>query len=188
MRRVAAVVLAAGEGRRFGGPTHKLLAELRGRPVVAWAVEAAFAAGLDATAVVTGAVGLAAVLPADVVRVDNPRWAEGQATSLAAAIAWADPAGFDAVVVGVGDQPFVPASAWQAVAAGDGRHPIVAAAYAGQRASPVRLDRSIWSLLPREGDAGARVLMSQRPDLVGAVPCDGSPADIDTVEDLERWS
>jgi CTP:molybdopterin cytidylyltransferase MocA len=185
---IAAVVLAAGAGVRFTGSTHKLLADFRGRPLVAWAVDAARDAGLDATAVVTGAVDLGAVLPADVVVLDNPRWREGQATSVATALDWADAAGFDAVVVGVGDQPQVPASAWRIVAAGDGYHPIVVATYAGARGSPARLDRSVWPLVPRTGDEGARVLMRRRPDLVGEVPCEGQPADIDTVEDLDQWS
>ncbi|MEA3214297.1 MAG: molybdenum cofactor cytidylyltransferase, partial [Acidimicrobiia bacterium] len=59
---VAAVLLAAGGGSRFSGPTHKLLALLRGKPVVLWAVEAALAAGLDETLVITGAAGLTELL------------------------------------------------------------------------------------------------------------------------------
>ncbi len=38
MSRVAAVIVAAGEGRRFGGP--KLFASLRGRPVLEWSLRA----------------------------------------------------------------------------------------------------------------------------------------------------
>lgn len=38
MNRVAAVVVAAGEGRRFGGP--KLEASLKGRPVLDWSLRA----------------------------------------------------------------------------------------------------------------------------------------------------
>ncbi len=116
----------------------------------------------------------------------NPHWAEGQATSLRTAIAYADGAGHDAVVVGLGDQPLVPATAWAAVAAA--AWPIAVASYDGKRRNPVKLSREVWPLLPEEGDEGARVVMRERPGLVGAVACGGDPADVDTVEDLEQWS
>jgi CTP:molybdopterin cytidylyltransferase MocA len=186
----AAVVLAAGGGSRFSGPEHKLLAQFRGRPVVQWAVESAVNAAIGPTVVVTGAVALDELLPDGVTVVDNPGWADGQATSLAVAVDWAAAAGMDAIVVGLGDQPLVPPGAWRNVAVADAgpAHPIVAASYGGRRGNPVRLDRASWALLPRTGDEGARVLMRGRPDLVADVPCDGDAVDIDTREDLLRWS
>jgi molybdenum cofactor cytidylyltransferase len=179
-----AVVLAAGEGRRFGGD--KLRAELRGRPLVTWALSAAQEAALDETAVVTGADDLDDLVPAGVTRLANPDWAAGQSSSLQVAVAHAEAVGHDVLVVGLGDTPFVTAEVWRAVAAAEA--PIATAEFEGQRRPPVRLAREVWPLLPTEGDEGARVLLRQRPDLVTAVPCAGEPADVDTQGDLERWS
>jgi CTP:molybdopterin cytidylyltransferase MocA len=180
----AAVLLAAGAGTRYHGPTHKLLASLGDRLVIEHAVAAAVAAGLDEVVVVAGAVPLPAL--AGVTIVHNERWADGQATSLAAAIAHARHRGHDAVVVGLGDQPGIPPEAWRRVAADP--HPVAVATYGGHRRNPVRLAAALWNLLPTDGDEGARVLMRSRPELVGEVACPGRPADIDTEEDLRRWS
>jgi nicotine blue oxidoreductase len=183
----AAVVLAAGAGHRFAGGEHKLLVPFRGRPLVLWAVETAVAAGLDDTLVVTGAADLSGLpLPVGVRVVVAAHWAEGQAHSLQAARAEAEAAGHQAMVVGLGDQPLVPVAAWRAVAASP--RPIAVATYGGRRRNPVRLAREVWPLLPIEGDEGARVVMAGRPDLVEEVACDGDPADVDTREDLRRWS
>ncbi len=182
------MVLAAGGGSRFVAPdgTHKLLAAWRGRPLVAWAVDAALDSGVGPVWVVTGCADLAGVLPAGTRVLHNPRWAEGQATSVVAAVTVATGEGLAGLVVGLGDQPLVPATAWRAVAAGDA--PITVATYAGRRANPVRLDRSVWEMLPTDGDVGARALMRQRPELVREVACPGDPTDIDTLEDLAAWS
>lgn len=182
---MAAVVLAAGGGSRFGGDGHKLLQPLWGRPLVTWAVAAALGAGLAEVAVVEGAVGLAPVLPAGAVLLRNPDWAAGQAGSLRLGLAWCERRGYRAAVVGLGDQPLVAAGAWRAVAACE-EAPIVVATYGGRRRNPVRLDRSVWSLLPSEGDEGARVLMAARPELVAEVACEGEPLDVDTLEDLAK--
>lgn len=179
-----AVVLCAGAGARYRAPAggHKLLAPFRGRPLVAWALDNALGAGLDITMAVTGAVELGPVLPPGIVVVPNPQWAEGIATSLQRAVEEALVAGLDAIVVGLGDQPLVPATAWRAVAASDA--PVAVATYSGARRNPVRLAREVWGELPISGDEGARALMRAIPQLVTEVPCRGSPADVDTLEDL----
>jgi CTP:molybdopterin cytidylyltransferase MocA len=181
----AAVILAAGEGRRFLAPDHKLVTAFRGRPLVDWALDAVIAAGFDAVYVITGAVPIREREP--VVTIVNPRWKEGQATSVRLAVDTAATDGHDVLVVGLGDQPLVPAAAWRAVA-DTASAPIATATYSGRRAPPVRLAAEVWPLLLTEGDEGARALMRSRPDLVVEVPCPGEPVDIDTLEDLDRWS
>lgn len=192
-----AVLLAAGAGSRFAGPGHKLSANLSAdgsdsaATVIERSLDQALAADIGSVVVVTGAAP-------DIVperyhgRVElrhNPRWAEGQSTSLSAGLDAAAELGARCVVVGLADQPFVVAAAWRAVAAGDS--PIAVATYDGQRGNPVKLDAAVWPLLDEHAaadpDAGARNLMRVRPDLVGEVPCLGSHDDVDTEEDLRRW-
>ena len=181
----AAILLAAGAGTRYQGGSHKLLAPLRGRRVIDWSLEHVASATFAETILIVGAVTFQT--DAVVTTLHNPDWASGQATSLALGIDHARTAGHDAVVVGLGDQPFVPAEAWRAVSAATS--PIAVAVYEGHRGpNPVRLAAEVWPLLARDGDEGARRLIRVRSDLVAEVTCPGSPADIDTVEDLERWN
>lgn len=186
---IAAVVLAAGAGSRFlasGGAHPKPLAEVGGVPLVDRVLDAVIAAGLDEVVLVDGSTDLSDRATSEVVVLHNERWPEGIATSLQVAIGHARAAGHRAIVVGLADQPGVSADAWRAVATAVA--PITVATYDGRRGNPVRLDAEVWDLLPLTGDEGARRLMRERPDLVREVPCTGEPWDIDTVEDLERWS
>lgn len=188
---MAGVVLAAGAGRRFaasGGDGDKVLAILDGRPLVAHVLAAARAVGFDEILLVQGATDLSAEGGEGVRVLVNDHWAEGLATSLQVAVAHAVAAGHHAVVVGLADQPAVTSEAWAAVAATGDDPPIAVATYDGRRGNPVRLAAAVWPRLPTTGDEGARALMRERPDLVREVPCTGPSWDVDTVEDLDRWS
>lgn len=184
----AALVLAAGGGSRYRGSTHKLLAPFRGSTVVGEAVARALEAGLDEVVVVEGAVPLGPVLAGLPVHlVTNPAWAEGQAGSLQVGVRAAAALGCDAVTVGLGDQPLLHPAAWRAVAATTVA-PVAVALVDGRPAQPVRLAAAVWPELPRSGDAGARAVIASGRFPVAALTCPGTPVDIDTEEDLRRWS
>lgn len=200
---VVAVLLAAGGGSRFAGPTHKLFAPLPAtdhrpaEPVVARSLSAAVEAGVGPIVVVTGAVevdeivaraiaGVGGTAP-EVTTARNERWNDGQMTSVRTGIEVAASMGAQRVVVGLADQPGITPEAWRKVAAADADALIAVATYDGRRGNPVALHSDIWHLLPDAGDEGARALMRLRPDLVVEVPCSGSSDDIDTEEDLRRW-
>ncbi|MDA8262469.1 MAG: nucleotidyltransferase family protein [Actinomycetota bacterium] len=183
---VVAALLAAGLGTRFRGPEHKLMAGFRGAPLVSHALAAMRRSGIARRAVVAGAVELDGVLEDEVLLV-NPDPARGLATSLAIARDWALSERARALVIGLGDQPLIPASAWSRLAKASGA-PIMVATYQGKRRNPVRIAREAFDLLPESGDEGARALFSSFPTLVEEVECEGEPVDIDTVEELDEWN
>lgn len=182
---VGIAVLAAGAGSRFCGDTHKLAAPFGASSVLGCVLDAVCATGID-TLVVTGASTFVAIPPRFTV-VANAAWAEGMSTSLQAGVRWAEEKGHDVLVVGLGDQPLVTTADWLRVAGCDSS-PLAAATFGGRLRPPLRIASAAWPMLPVHGDEGARTLLRDRPDLVTRVPCDGEPADIDTVADLERWA
>jgi molybdenum cofactor cytidylyltransferase len=184
----SAVLLAAGGGTRFTGPTHKLLAPLNGRAVFRQALDHVLEAGFDRVIVVSGAAEFD-IADAAVTVVNNPLWQQGQAGSLQLALAEAANHACEHVVIGLADQPFIPSTAWRAIATAISTAPIVVATYGGARGpNPVRLHRSVWPLLPTDGDEGARTLIRLHPEWVDELACEGSAADIDTLEDLGQWT
>ena len=181
--RLAGLVLAAGEGRRFGGP--KALVELEGERLVDRAVRVLREGGCDPVYVVAGAVQLA--VPG-AVEVANAEWRTGMASSLRAGLAGL-PEDVDAVVISLVDQPGIGAEAVARVAAGlHSGSQLVVATYAGSRRNPVGIARSLWEavLVEAAGDSGARSFIAAHPDLVTPVECGdiADPVDVDTPTDL----
>lgn len=186
--RPIGILLAGGSGSRFAGPTHKLVTGFRGRPMIEWGVDAVRSAGLRPWVIWGFLADEAPELGDDVVVLRNDNWRDGMATTLTVAIDRARAEGLQSITVGPADQPMIPAEAWRRVATAATTVPIVVATYDGVRANPVRLDSSVWDLLPRTGDRGARALIEVRNDLVVEVACPGTPTDIDTLEDLRTWN
>jgi molybdenum cofactor cytidylyltransferase len=187
---VAIAVLAAGRGSRFGGDVPKPLLELRGRPLMSWALDAATSSGLRPVVLVVGHHGgaVARVAPEGVVVVRSRRWRRGIARSLRAALEALEPwPQVGAVAVGLADQPLVGADAYRRLAGAyrDGAR-LAVATYRGQRRNPVLLARTMWAQARElDGDEGARVLMDDEAVEVDCTDT-GSAADVDTLDDLRE--
>lgn len=187
-RGAAAVVLAAGAARRFGGA--KAAVVVHGRPLVAHAVEAARGAGLAPIVVVVGAAAgeVAPAVPAgdEVQTVVNPAWRSGQASSLRAGLAALGEAA-DVAVVLLADQPGIEATAIEAVIASVHAGAEAArAVYDDQPSHPVALARRVWPRLAAlSGDAGARQLFGEL-DVADVRVAGRAPPDVDRPADLDR--
>ena len=181
--QVAGLVLAAGEGRRFGGP--KAIHELDGERLVDRAARVLQVGGCDVLYVVSGAVSVEVPGATTVV---NDAWQTGMASSLRAGLD-ALPESVDAVVISLVDQPGIGADAVARLVdrlrAG---HSLVVATYDGQPRNPVGVARPLWEAVSASasGDEGARAFIRAHPDLVEAVECSdiGASVDIDTPADL----
>jgi molybdenum cofactor cytidylyltransferase len=188
---IAAIVLAAGASTRMGRQKLSLpLAD--GRPVVRAAVERVLGAGLDDVVVVTGREGetIASALAGLPVRMArNPRYAEGQSTSLRVGIDAMDP-GAEAVVIALGDQPLVdPRVIRRLVATFQATHrSVVVPVYRDGRGNPVLFAAALFGELRAvTGDRGGRDVIVRDPARVAEVAVDGPmPPDIDTPEDYGR--
>ncbi len=182
------VLLAAGSGTRFSGSRHKLLSHIDGHSIISRSLSAMTGSDLDGFIVVSGALDLSNHI-GDVEVVHNPEWKTGQRSSVITAMQFARTQGYDAIVIGLADQPFLTSQAWNNVASSTA--PIAIATYNGTRGNPVRLHSSVWDTfedLDADPDAGARSLIHLHPELVREVACEGNSADIDTTEDLDTWT
>ena len=175
----AGLVLAAGEGRRFGGP--KQLALLDGRPLIEHALAAM--SGLDRVVVVLGARADEIRAGADLGHAEVVHcadWAEGMSASLRRGLSAL--AGMEEVVIGLADQPFI---TWAVVARVRGvPGPAARSVYDGAPGHPVVVRRPLLERTAElHGDAGFRDML----DDAAEVECSdlADPLDVDTPSDLE---
>lgn len=191
-----ALLLAAGRGTRFGGA--KLLAPLRGRPLVAHplaciadAVRAGTLAG-GVAVVPAGDDALAGfVATAGLEAIPNPAPETGLASSLRLGLAAiARHADAEAAVILLGDQPGVSpellarlVSAWRA-----SPRPVVRPAWSaapGEPGHPIVVGRALWGRAAAlAGDRGLGPLLAAEPSLVQDLPVPGHNPDVDTAADL----
>jgi len=190
---VRGLLLAAGAGRRMGGPK-ALLRDAAGVPFLDRAVGTLFDGGCDAVTVVLGAAASdsRAVL-SEAGWADDPAvrvvvaedWDEGMGASLRAGLRSLAPADADAVLVTLVDLPDVGADVVRRVV-GTVRGPttLTRATYEGKPGHPVLIGRDHWAgvAASARGDSGARTyLASVPPDQLLSCEC----SDLATGRDLD---
>ncbi len=184
---IAGVVLAAGEGSRFGGP--KQLAELRGTALVDHAVETMLCVpAIERVVVVLGAEAElvregARLEGADVVVAAD--WREGMAASLRAGVAACAEA--EAVLITLADQPLITPQVIAAVLDLAGaRLPAARATYGGAPGHPVLIKRELFAAVAElHGERGARDLLERAGARTLECGHLASAHDVDTRDDLE---
>ncbi len=184
MTDVAGLVLAAGEGRRYGMP--KALVPHHGRLFVESTVDRLRAAGCARIVVVAGAA-IDQVREADLGDahiVANPDWPTGMGSSLRRGIEALQSEA--AVAVMTVDLPGVTAEAIRRVIAHADPEVLAAATYHGKRGHPVLIGREHWQGVhgQAQGDQGARAYL-RRHD-VTEIACEdvADGQDVDRPEDL----
>jgi molybdenum cofactor cytidylyltransferase len=190
--RISALMLAAGQSRRMGGP-NKLLAEIDGVPMVARVAQRLLASRARPVIAVLGnqaeAVD-AALGKLPIERVRNPEFAGGLSTSLKRGIA-ALPAGLDGVLVCLGDMPLITGRHIDRLIAAfnplEGRA-IIVPTRRGKRGNPVLWSKQFFpEMAELAGDVGAKHLIGEHAELVAEVEMDDDAilVDIDTPEALD---
>jgi molybdenum cofactor cytidylyltransferase len=190
--RIGALLLAAGQSRRMGGP-NKLLAEVDGTPMVAYVARRLLASRARPIIAVLGnqadAVDSAlGKLPVE--RVRNPEFAGGLSTSLKRGIA-ALPPDLDGTLVCLGDMPMISGRHIDHLIAAfnplEGRA-IIVPTRRGKRGNPVLWSKRFFpEMAELSGDVGAKHLIGEHAELVAEVEMDDDAIliDIDTPEALE---
>lgn len=192
MSGVAAILLAAGRGTRFGEEP-KLLAQVGGKSLVRHAAEAAVHSMADPVIVVTGHCADAVQaelkgLPVQIVH--NPLFADGLSTSLKAGFS-ALPSESRAALILLGDMPLVSASLIDALVAGwheSGEPTALIPTLDGRRGNPVVISRALQAIIEElSGDVGAGPVLRGRPDVVEWPTADRAVVqDIDTREEFGK--
>jgi molybdenum cofactor cytidylyltransferase len=189
--KVAAVVLAAGAGSRFGGG--KLLAALEGRPILGHVVEAARTSGLEPIVVVVPPTGELDDLDLGAVRrVINQTPHEGLSSSVRIGLRELDgQPDVGAAVILPGDQPRVRTEVIRQLIDAASATPtplLIAPLYDEDGApNPILARRAAWRLADElVGDRGFGPLLADRPDLVQRIRAPGANPDVDTPADLVR--
>ncbi|MEU4569605.1 nucleotidyltransferase family protein [Micromonospora sp. NPDC023956] len=169
------MIIAAGGGRRIGGP--EALLRLGDRPLVDRMVDTMTEAGCTPTVVVLGAAADEVRRTADLTGatvVVNQAWGTGVGSSIRAGLAALTDDAIEAVVVVPVDMPGLTTEAVRRVVALPYPDVLVCATYGGLRGYPMLFGRRHWAGIATlaRADVGARPYLLAHKDLIVDIGCD----------------
>lgn len=194
-KEVCAIILAAGESKRFGAE-NKLLVELDGVAVLERVVRSIVFSGVKRVVVVTGADHEMIVSLLDGYVVDciqNPDWKQGMGRSLAFGVEQVRPGLMDGLLVCLGDLPYLDGGTVTTTLlrfCQAEENSIVIPVYKGRQGHPIVFSACYTNLLTTlEGDEGARSIIAQNEtELIRLdVETNGIYRDMDFPEDLNPF-
>jgi molybdenum cofactor cytidylyltransferase len=189
MKRVGAIILAAGKSTRMG--RNKMLEPIGGKPMLLHCVESVVSAKLHGHIIAVGhqreAVRLVLKSYEDeIIYVDD--YENGIAHSLSGALR-AAPDDWDSVLICLGDMPFVKPALLKAMAEKASSDRIIVPYFHEKRGNPIAWGRNFFpDLLALEGDEGGRRLLEQHKAHIDRFPADDDAihADIDCEMDFAK--
>jgi len=184
---VVALVLAAGQGSRFGADKRRAILP-DGRSLLAHSVERALAVFAEVRVVLRdGERAEDFGLPDGCRVIHSPEAALGMGHSLAAGAAALQDCDAQAVAILLGDMPWIAPETLRALVDAANASTILFPLYHGQRGHPVLFGREFWPALTQlTGDEGARTVVQAHRDrcLVLDVSDSGVLRDVDTPDAL----
>lgn len=204
MKKICAVILAAGSSKRLG--TSKLTLKIDGRFVIQMAVEPFLHEGIERVYIVTNpennyikevlekrfpscfepsTVGSAAFTI-----VINPNFKKGMSSSIITALPYIEDC--DAAFFHLGDKPFLKGEILRQMlesyeASKDSQYNIIVPVYQGRKGHPVLLDIKpyVWEMKRLKGDKGLREIIEKHSKSVLFIKGDeGTTFDIDTEDEI----
>lgn len=191
--RTAAIVLAAGEGRRMGGVAKPLI-RLQGVPLIERQLVALTAAGVNVGVVVTGFKHEAVAAQArrfPFALTHNAHYALGQQSSVRLGLS-ALTGHFDTVLMVLADQPLITAADLLELMTAFNSRPrghVMVPTVEGQRGNPVLIDSHVLAqVLASAANLGCRHLIDNNPDLVYTYETANThfTTDLDTLQDVTQ--
>ncbi len=192
MKRIAAIILAAGSSGRMGSP--KQLLPYNNSTLLKNVLIPVSKLFPQSTYLVLGANAdliQANIAPGDYRIILNTHWTNGMAGSVITGLQAAanDFPDLDAVIFLAADQPYVTASHIASMVDSylSTDKPIIASTYNGSIGVPALFDRKLFPELEKlKGDAGARQIINQAGEAVWSIPLANGHIDIDTPEQYKQ--